>query len=65
MKAPIAMSSNGGDDSQTKALKDSCLPPPVSDPNPAAQHPSRQLIHLSEPGSYYTARKLSPILVYI
>jgi len=40
MKAPIAMSSNGGDDSQTKALKDSCLPPPVSDPNPAAQHPS-------------------------
>jgi len=26
MKAPIAMSSNGGDDSPTKALKDSCLP---------------------------------------
>lgn len=25
MKAPIAMSSNGGDDSPTKALKDSCL----------------------------------------
>lgn len=25
MKAPIAMSSNGSDDSRTKALRDSCL----------------------------------------